>query len=272
MRSAAQLPDDHELELLTDYVGGFMSDEQVEEFENRLMRDEDFFSRMEPFLDEWYAPGVLPAEIEIAQRLGAERGTRVIPLGRRLGRYRRHVIGAVTIAAAAAVSFALISPRRRAAVAPPTHLAQHVAPRDTLPGPRPPAPAPTPSPRRPGTSGHSQLASRAPVVVVIRGETLADSALADSAMRAAGLIPSAQSTRSSAVVPSEFAPIPITAYVDPSMTDSSHRSAVEKATDMTNSDKTSVKEGAVSRRWWQKAWDWIMHVPPSDLVKGGRTG
>jgi hypothetical protein len=266
--SDPQLPDDQELERLTEYVGGFMTDAEAEQFEERLMDDEDFFERMEPLLDEWYAPGVLPIELEIAQRLEADSGSRVVRLRRRLTGYRVH---AAAIAIAAALVFAVIQARHGTVVAPPTHVAHTVAPSDTPAGARAPAPsAKQPSPRR-RTSGHTRVASRAPVVVAIPGETIADRAVADSAMRAAGAMPSAQSTRQGAVIRSEIAPIPITmGETSSAASDSTTRNSAETARDKANPTKTGADE-VVKRGLWQKLKAWVLRIPPKKLLTDGRT-
>jgi hypothetical protein len=66
------LPNDAELERLTNYVGGFMSDAEMAAFDEQLASDEDFYHRMAPMLKAWYtrtpAPSIMQAGVRIKER------------------------------------------------------------------------------------------------------------------------------------------------------------------------------------------------------------
>jgi hypothetical protein len=80
----ARLPNDEELELLTDYIGGYMSGSEAEAFENRMREDDEFFFRMAPMLDAWYlgkqTVGPIPTDEELDRELA---GRSVIPIASR---------------------------------------------------------------------------------------------------------------------------------------------------------------------------------------------
>lgn len=67
------LADLTEVELLTEYLGGTMTEEEEQAFEDRLAEDEALFARVKPMLRRCYRNGPLPMEIELGKRL-ARRG------------------------------------------------------------------------------------------------------------------------------------------------------------------------------------------------------
>lgn len=69
------LPSDEELQELTDYVGGFMSEGEEKAFDARLARDDAFFERISPMLKIWYSlpPSVIEAGEQLRVRLAEEQ-------------------------------------------------------------------------------------------------------------------------------------------------------------------------------------------------------
>jgi hypothetical protein len=67
------LPHGKELERLTDYVGGFMSEADEAAFDEQLASDEAFYHRMAPMLKVWYVrtlpPSIMQAGVRLNQRL-----------------------------------------------------------------------------------------------------------------------------------------------------------------------------------------------------------
>jgi hypothetical protein len=96
------LPSDEELQELTDYVGGFMSEGEEKAFDARLARDDAFFERISPMLKIWYSlpPSVIEAGEQLKVRL-AEEQTRLVDTRRPVSLWvRRRMIAAVSLAAA----------------------------------------------------------------------------------------------------------------------------------------------------------------------------
>jgi hypothetical protein len=79
--------DEAELEALTQYLGGRMSDGEELEFEKRLETDGGFRARVGPVLTACYMDDLLPIEVELGWRL-AQLGLIEAPL--RTERPRRH--------------------------------------------------------------------------------------------------------------------------------------------------------------------------------------
>jgi anti-sigma factor RsiW len=78
--------DDTELEALTEYLEGRMSDRDEQAFEARLDTDGALRARVRPILRVYYTQELLPINVEIGTRL-AQRG--LIPQPR-IERPRRH--------------------------------------------------------------------------------------------------------------------------------------------------------------------------------------
>src|SRR5258707_335511 len=109
------LPDDAELALLTEYVGGFMDEAGTQAFEDRLRDDEEFFARMSPMLDAWCAPGLTPAEDAYAA-FDERRRAQALRAKSRASR-RRWMLGfSGAIAAALMLTIGQINGRRSPAV------------------------------------------------------------------------------------------------------------------------------------------------------------
>lgn len=69
----ANSPDEAELEQLAEFLGGRMTNDDEEAFEERLANDEAFASRMAPVITAHYSSELVPIEIELGRRL-ARRG------------------------------------------------------------------------------------------------------------------------------------------------------------------------------------------------------
>jgi len=85
-RLRADDADDAELSLITDYVGGFMSEAETKAFEAQMEDDEGFFYRVAPLLDFWFMKEPLPIETETAKQIHEEAAARRryrVPLQRR---------------------------------------------------------------------------------------------------------------------------------------------------------------------------------------------
>jgi anti-sigma factor RsiW len=65
--------DDTELEALSEYLDGRMSDRDEQEFETRLTADHAFRARVRPIVRKYFAQELSPINVEIGRRL-AERG------------------------------------------------------------------------------------------------------------------------------------------------------------------------------------------------------
>jgi hypothetical protein len=68
----ATLPSDAEMDLVNRFTGGFMTDAEVADFEERL-EDDEFFDRVAPLIKLWYKRDRLPIEREISQRIKVRR-------------------------------------------------------------------------------------------------------------------------------------------------------------------------------------------------------
>lgn len=64
---------DEDLELVTLYLGGFMTEAQEADFDERLATDEPFFMRVSPYIKAWYSKESIPAAELAASRISAER-------------------------------------------------------------------------------------------------------------------------------------------------------------------------------------------------------
>jgi hypothetical protein len=130
------LPNDEELERLTRYVGGYMTDAEVELFDRQLENDQEFFYRMAPMLDAWYSPDPLPIEIETLEGLEQKEADerRRVGQSHRGGtpRWRRPFMAFATIAAAAEVLFVIAQGGSRAAPEM-ARMVAHALPADSLP-------------------------------------------------------------------------------------------------------------------------------------------
>ena len=122
----AGLPNDEEVELLADYIGGYMIATEVETFETRMEQDEAFFFRMAPMLDAWYL-GKRP-RLTIVTRAADRHDAdeRILPIAPLRGARTMGVAGLLTAAAAvfAVVQFASREPVQVApglAQLPPSH-------------------------------------------------------------------------------------------------------------------------------------------------------
>ena len=92
-------------------------------------------------------------------------------------------------------------------------------------------------------------------------------------MHASGALPSVGVTLPGAVVALPVEATPITANADaPLTTDSTNRNLAEATRDKTNANKTGAADGIVKRGWWQRFKGWVFHIPPKDLVTGGKGG
>jgi hypothetical protein len=195
------LPNDQELERLTRYVGGYMSPEEVELFDRRLEEDREFFYRMAPMLDAWYAEP-LPIELEVLAELDARErqeaaAIRPMLVSQPVRRTRwRPLVGWGGVALAAEVLLTFVRVGTQA-----TQVTQMVAqtPRDTVPAVvAPPTQAPlvvVEHPRAPRRTAPVVVASVEPAVIAEPTAPKTDSATErmvaamDSAQAAAGFIP-----------------------------------------------------------------------------------
>jgi anti-sigma factor RsiW len=105
----ADLLTEEELELLTNYVGGCMSPEEEEAFDDRMAQDDAFFDKIAPMVKIWYSPP--PSVIAAGEQAKVEYSERKARASaRRLAgwNWRRHVAIAVgSLSAAASVIFAV---------------------------------------------------------------------------------------------------------------------------------------------------------------------
>ena len=176
VESQTDLPDDEELMRITKYVSGSMTEAQADTFEEQLADDEEFFERVSPLLDAWYAPGLTPTEIETAKRMQAEGR---LPGSRRRPRYEVYL----AMALAASITIVMIQQLRTDAGTP----AKPGAPgrinmaQNPLPATKPTTPARVVIAPRP---------SRAPAPIVV-AESEAERALAASALEKPIAAPSA---------------------------------------------------------------------------------
>jgi hypothetical protein len=247
INASGTLPTDDEMDLLTDYLGGYLSEEDRQGFDRRLEEDEDFFYRMAPMLDFWYSPDVLPAEMETLRELRAGRPA-LEPathsgFGRAAAWWHRQWAQLGTLAAAsvlfgATLIRALSSPQvmpmtatqaiHRPADTPHQAVAVAVLPKPTIHS-RSIAAPPTP--------GEPQISDRA-----------IEDALVASITRA---VPEAHSAAVGAVPATEVQAMPITAVEVPSqLPDSSAQNAEERARDL-SAPKVQSGAGAVSGGFWQ---------------------
>ena len=259
-----RMPDDNELMLLTEYVGGFMSDAEVERFEQRLVDDMDFFDRMEPFLDAWYAPGILPTEVEIAKRLEIALPVRAVRVAPPVVRYRRYVI----FAAAAGLAIMMIPVGGRQPDRAGTQFSHRAW------TPRVPTqvaaskPSKTPTTRHGAPTG-TEIATRTPFVVGPT-ETAAERALLESVV---GAMPSAHATPSAAVATTVVLPTPVVADELSAMViplDSTSQNGGERGRDLVNPAKPNGADKIVKQGWWQRLKGWVFHIPPKELMTMGK--
>src|SRR6185437_3220268 len=52
----AQLPSDDEMDLFSRYTAGSMNDQELDEFDDQMAQDDEFFGRMAPMLMLWKVP------------------------------------------------------------------------------------------------------------------------------------------------------------------------------------------------------------------------
>ena len=99
------LPNDEELERLTDYLGGFMTEADEAAFDEQLASDEAFYHRMAPMLKVWYVrtlpPSIMQAGVRINERRAEEHRLAV-------QRRRARTIRLASFAAAASVIFGMV--------------------------------------------------------------------------------------------------------------------------------------------------------------------
>jgi hypothetical protein len=72
------LPNDEELELITRYLGGALTQEEEDAFDDRMMRDDAFLEKALPIMKVWYAPppSVIAAGEALKARLVVQRQRR----------------------------------------------------------------------------------------------------------------------------------------------------------------------------------------------------
>jgi hypothetical protein len=261
INASGTLPTDDEMDLLTDYLGGYLSEEDHQGFERRLEEDEDFFYRMAPMLDFWYSPDVLPAEMETLRELRADRPA-LEPathsgLGRAAAWWHRQWVQLGTLAAASTLlCAALIRMFSSPQVMP--MMATHAVHRPPVTPHQAVAVAVLPKPttyRRsiaaPPTLGEPQMSDRA-----------IEDALVASITRA---LPEARSAPSVGAVPATAVQaMPITAVEVPSqLPDSAAQNAEERARDLA-APKVPAGAGFVSGGVWQWFRDKMrgIHHPP----------
>src|SRR5258708_5519922 len=125
------LPTDDEMDLLTDYLGGCLSEEGRQRFDRRLEEAEEFFYRLAPLPGFWYSPDMLPAERETLRELRASRpALEPAPhsgLGRAAAWWHRQR-GQLAILAAAIVVFAVTIIRELSAPQVVPMMATHAIP------------------------------------------------------------------------------------------------------------------------------------------------
>jgi hypothetical protein len=191
----AGLPSDEELEVLTDYIGGYMTAADVEVFEKRMVEDEAFFFRVAPVLDAWYMGR--PAQVELVRDEKTERVPRItVPRS-----WRRNVVAFASLAAAVTLFFVARPRARVEPTLPPTVATVPTQPppdTSASPGTAPPVVAPVhhhitkhaPAP----VMAVTELAQPDPVLVTI--DSAAEAAIAtrfaavDSAQAATAFIAS----------------------------------------------------------------------------------
>jgi hypothetical protein len=136
--STARLADDSELELLSEYCGGSMTEEQMQAFERRLAEDEAFFDRVAPFLKIWYSRKPLVTVVSAPQHLPAVATVEHAgaPAPRRTVWRRPQTYGRLaTLVAAAAVAFVAVHNWPAAPAAKQRDVALKPKPNDTLSAP-----------------------------------------------------------------------------------------------------------------------------------------
>ena len=245
------LPTDDEMELLTDYLGGYMSPDDRQDFDRRLEEDEEFFYRMAPMLDFWYSPDVLPAEMETLGELRAARAAREPVTPRGFGRvaawWQRRGLQFGTLAAASVLFVAtLIRALSSPQVVP--MMATHVNPRaaDTAHHAVAVAVRPKPSIRR------RSIAARPPVMdPQIAKRAAEEAAIEDALVASITRAPlEAQSAAAGALPATAAQARPITAVEIPSEPpDSTAQNAEERARDLA-APKVTSGAGAVSGGFW----------------------
>lgn len=263
INASGSLPTDDEMDLLTDYLGGCLSEEDHQAFDRRLEEDEEFFYRMAPLLDFWYSPDMLPAEMETLRELRADRPA-VEPaahsgFGRAAAWWHRQWVQLGTLAAASVVLVGtLISALSSPQVMPMTAtLAIHrpaVTPHQAV------AVAVVP---KPATHGRRIVAQRTVSEPQISDRAIED-ALVASITRA---LPEARSAAVGAVPGADAQAMPITAVVVSSqLPDGTAQNAEERARDLA-APKVPSGAGVVSRSWWQKIKDKVRGSHPPVMSK-----
>lgn len=76
--AATDLADEADLALITDYLAGFMTEEEMVAFDERLASDDAFFDRMAPFIKIWFyrsPPSIIEVGLKKSQRLAKKTET-----------------------------------------------------------------------------------------------------------------------------------------------------------------------------------------------------
>jgi hypothetical protein len=134
LHSEPNLPNDAELDRFTSYVGGFMTEAEMADFDEQLASDEALYHRMAPMLKAWYTPTPAPSIMQAGARINQRRR-----------QVRWHVLTALGSAAsikplmvaaglaAASVTFAYLKVQRERGVDNAAPRAVAVIPADTTP-------------------------------------------------------------------------------------------------------------------------------------------
>jgi hypothetical protein len=260
INATGTLPTDDEMDLLTDYLGGYLSEEDRQGFERRLEEDEDFFYRMAPMLDFWYSPDVLPAEMETLRELRAGRPA-LEPathsgFGRAAAWWHRQWVQLGTLAAASTLLYATLI---RAFSSPQVMpmMATQATPRPAGTTHQAVAVAVVP---KPTIHRRSIVAPPTAVEPQISDRAIKD-ALVASITRA---LPEVHSAAVGAVPAPAVEAVPITAVEVPSqLPDSTKQNAEERARDLA-APKVPAGAGVVSGGFWQWFRDKMrgIHHPP----------
>jgi hypothetical protein len=103
----AQLPSDEEMELFARYTAGSMNDQELDEFDDKMAQDDEFFGRMAPMLMLWKVPPASVATIrdEALPEARTAADPSITPIADRLvardrlRRFRLHLVAALASAA-----------------------------------------------------------------------------------------------------------------------------------------------------------------------------